>query len=158
MTIEELREQEKQKLIQQLVLDLEAEKETELTTLIRKYLEKNYHVVKRDVTAKDKYNKEYMMNVILETIASNLNVSVKEIKGTSRKSPLPDARHMYFYLVRLISDESVSFEQLGMSINRDHATALYGGRKIAGYMDVDSGLKNKMNEIADVCRYKLRVN
>lgn len=156
MTIQELREQEKHKLVEQLVTDLEQNKESDLLTLIRKYLEKNYHVVKRDATAKDKYNQDYMINVMLETISADFGVSIEQIKGLSRKSPLPEVRHIYFYLARLISDNTISFEKLGESIGRDHATALYAGKKIRGYMEVDKGFENRINELAELCRYKLR--
>ena len=119
-------------------------------------MEKNYHVVKRDSTAKDKYNQDYMINVMLETISADFGVSIEQIKGLSRKSPLPEVRHIYFYLARLISDNTISFEKLGESIGRDHATALYAGKKIRGYMEVDKGFENRINELAELCRYKLR--
>ena len=156
MTLQELKEKTKHELSEQLVNDLEAGKDSHLLNLIRKYMEKNYHVVKRDLTAKDKYNQDYMINVMLETISADFGVSIEQIKGLSRKSPLPEVRHIYFYLARLISDNTISFEKLGESIGRDHATALYAGKKIRGYMEVDKGFENRINELAELCRYKLR--
>ena len=156
MTIEELREQEKQKLIQQLVTDLESEKETELTTLIRKYLEKNYHVVKRDVTAKDSHNRDVVINTILESIASNYGVTVEQIKSDSRKAPLPDVRHIYFYIARMVSDNNIPFTYLAETIKRSHCTGIHAISKISGYLKTDKILNKRVDDIIAVCRYKLR--
>lgn len=156
MTIQELREQEKHKLIEQLVSDIEANKESELTNLVRKYLEKNYHVVKRDVTAKDPHNKDFVVNTVLESVASNFGVTIDQIKSKSRKSPLPDVRHIYFYIARLISDSNISLTYLAETINRDHCTGIHANKKISGYLQTDKVLSKRVDDIIALCRYKLQ--
>ena len=156
MTLEELRKQEKHKLIEQLVSDIEANKEGELTNLVKRYLEKNYHVVKRDVTAKDPHNKDFVVNTILESVASNFGVTVDQIKSNSRKSPLPDVRHIYFYVSRLISDNNIALTYLAETINRDHSTGVHAGKKIRGYMETDKILNKRVDDIIAICRYKLQ--
>lgn len=158
MTIQELREQEKHKLVEQLITDLEQNKESDLLILIRKYLEKNYHVVKRDVTAKDPQNRDIVIQTILETVASNFGVTVDQIKSNARKSPLPDVRHIYFYAARLISDGNIPFTYLAETINRDHSTGIHALKKIGGYLENDKILNKRVDDIIAICKYKLEVN
>jgi len=83
-----------------------------------------------------------LFNVIVKIICEGEKVSLKELSGKRRFAPLPFCRHMIFYLMRNYSDASLA--QTGLMLMRDHATVLYGCRKIEDYLKFDPRLRGKI--------------
>lgn len=76
-----------------------------------------------------------------QMIADLFKVSLLELKGKSRKAPIPDARHMVFWYLSYTT--SMTLMEIGMVLNRDHATALHGIKKVNGAMSHDTLYKIK---------------
>lgn len=154
MTLEELKDKTKHEVIIELTSDLKEGKETELTNILKAYLETNYHLIKRDLKPEQTPNRDYLIGVILTETAKNFGVTPEEIAGKSRKHPLPDARHVYFYIARTyFKNMSTSF--LANIINRDHSTAIHGTKKVAGYLQTDKLLAKRIDDILGNIKIKL---
>lgn len=66
---------------------------------------------------------------IMTAIARHREVSPDEIKGRSRKSDIVRVRHEVFYWTRMKT--KLSYPQIGMKLNRDHSSVLWGAHKFA---------------------------
>lgn len=73
---------------------------------------------------------------ILNIVCTHLGVSVEDVKSTSRKAEITEARHYYCYLA---SKAYCGYKlvRIGKEVNRDHATVLHAKSKILNYLDVD---------------------
>jgi chromosomal replication initiation ATPase DnaA len=56
------------------------------------------------------------------------NVSWEDITGNSRKRPIPDARHTYYWLCATILGQTL--DHIGLVANRDHTTVSHGRYKV----------------------------
>ena len=154
MTLEELKQKTKHELMEELVSDLKEGRETELTTLLKDYLSIEYHVVRKDITGKDDFNKDFLIGTILDQIALNYNVTPSQIKGKSRGHPLPDARHVYFYISKTYFN-NLTLAHLGRVINRKHCTGVHAVKKIKGFLETDKGLEKRIDNILGNIKIKL---
>jgi len=73
---------------------------------------------------------------ILSVVCKHFNVSVEDVKSPDRSDETTEPRHFYCYLA------SKAFQGYGLKViadevNRHHASALHGIRKISNYLDVD---------------------
>lgn len=154
MTLEELKQKTKHELMGELVSDLKEGRETELTTLVKEYLSVEYHVVRKDVTGKYDFNKDFLVGTILDQIAISYNVTPSQIKGRGRKHPLPDARHVFFYVSRTYFN-NLSLSHLAGVIDRDHSTGVFAVKKIKGFLETDKGLEKRIDNILGNIKIKL---
>lgn len=72
---------------------------------------------------------------ILLATCDEFGVSVEQVVNGSRKHPLPDARHTFAYIARKATGARV--KDIGRRMNKDHASALHGIKKIADLLTYD---------------------
>jgi len=65
------------------------------------------------------------------------------ISRNTRKRQYVEARAIYFKLCREFTQ--LSLEQIGKSVNRDHASVLHGVRSINTWVQVDKRMSNSMH-------------
>lgn len=83
---------------------------------------------------------------IQDCVAKYFNLSVDDLKGKKRNGPITNARHIAFYLSRMMTEES--YEKIGLEFgNRDHSTALHSFEKIKKELDENKELGNVILEI-----------
>jgi len=83
---------------------------------------------------------------ILEVVADTYHFSVEDLRGPSRTRTLVTARQMAMYLMREMTDCSLSqiAQQLG---NRDHSTVFHGWKKIATQMREKRGVYDQVTAL-----------
>ena len=83
---------------------------------------------------------------IQQCVAKYFDLSIDDLKGKKRNAAITNARHIAFYLCRMMTDES--YVRIGAEFgNRDHATAIHSFEKIKKDMETDKELVNKIIEI-----------
>lgn len=83
---------------------------------------------------------------IQDCVSKYFNLSVDDLKGKKRNGPITNARHIAFYLCRMMTEES--YEKIGLEFgNRDHSTALHSFEKIKKEIDENKELGNVILEI-----------
>ncbi len=123
---------------------------------IRMYKQKSYAKYrdrilgeKRKPTIK-KYNMK--LETILQAVSDYYKIKVEDIKSDLRCKDVSQARHVYFYLAKLMTNEilySIAFE-----VNRKHCTVVHGYNNISNQMDVYSSLRNDIFEIKQILNPK----
>ena len=76
---------------------------------------------------------------IKEIVESYFEISISR---NTRKRQYVEARAIYFKLCREFTQ--LSLEQIGKSVNRDHASVLHGCRSINTWVEVDKRINNNM--------------
>ena len=155
MTLEELKQKTKHEVIIELTSDLKEGKESELTTLLKEYLRERYYLVNKDKSIDFDKHKYSAITIILNAVAENYGVKPEQIMGLSRKAPLPDARHVYFYVAKKVANSSLSLTLLAQHINRDHCTGIHAIKKISGFIETDKVLARRVEDIIGECKYNL---
>ena len=77
---------------------------------------------------------------IKEIVESYFELSISR---NTRKRQYVEARAIYFKLCREFTQ--LSLEQIGKSVNRDHASVLHGVKSINTWVEVDKRMKNSMH-------------
>lgn len=108
---------------------------------------------------KNKYSAYQYIDLVLSVIASSFNVTIADIKGKSRKNCLPDARHIYCFIVKQAHDNrkiaKATLELIGDVINKDHATVIHGYRKVRNIMETDKAFRCLVEQIIKSINDKL---
>ena len=76
---------------------------------------------------------------IKEIVENYFEISISR---NTRKRQYVEARAIYFKLCRIFTQ--LSLEQIGKSVNRDHASVLHGCRSINTWVEVDKRINNNM--------------
>ena len=76
---------------------------------------------------------------IKEIVESYFELSITR---NTRKRQYVEARAIYYKLCRIFTQ--LSLEQIGKSVNRDHASVLHGVRSINTWEEVDKRMNNNM--------------
>ena len=76
---------------------------------------------------------------IKEIVENYFEISISR---NTRKRQYVEARAIYFKLCRIFTQ--LSLEQIGKSVNRDHASVLHGVRSINTWVQVDKRMNNNM--------------
>ena len=95
------------------------------------------------------------LEIILETISDNYNISESLIKSKSRKDEIVKARHAYFYIAYKISRKGLA--EIGRLVNRDHTTVIHGIRKIEGEIDIYQDTFLEFKELKERCENKINI-
>ncbi len=83
---------------------------------------------------------------IMHVVAKYFELSVDDIKGKRRNALITNARHIAFYLCRIMTDDT--YTKIGMEFgNRDHATALHSYEKINKDLKTNQQLGNIIIEL-----------
>ena len=76
---------------------------------------------------------------IKEIVENYFEISISR---NTRKRQYVEARAIYFKLCRIFTQ--LSLEQIGKSVNRDHASVLHGVKSINTWVQVDKRMNNNM--------------
>ena len=82
---------------------------------------------------------------IVETVAKRYNVTAADIKGSSRKKDIQTARNVSMYIVRTITNLSLS--QIGTAFSRDHSTIHSNITMVESRLATDTVFDATVNEI-----------
>ena len=86
---------------------------------------------------------------IFDAVSKKYNVSVEEIKGKRRNDNIANARHVCIYLIRNMTEMSLS--AIGELFSRDHTTVISSIKKVEKdiniYKNMDEDIRALMNEI-----------
>lgn len=91
----------------------------------------------------------HAMNV-LEVVAETLNISVDDIKGRSRYRHIVVARQIFCFLMVKLSSVEMSLNAIGETIEKDHATVLWGVKQATTLSQTDFTYKTKLEHCIDV--------
>ncbi len=90
---------------------------------------------------------ETLANIIGQ-VARNYKVNEQDLKGSSRKKEVANARHICMYIIRAMTE--LSFKEIGEFIGgRDHSTVMNSYNKIADKMSEDAAYRNTINDLID---------
>tara|TARA_B110000967_G_C18850419_1_gene544305 strand:+ start:71 stop:526 length:456 start_codon:yes stop_codon:yes gene_type:complete len=78
-------------------------------------------------------------DTIKQIVESYFEISISR---NTRKRQYVEARAIYFKLCRIFTQ--LSLEQIGKSVNRDHASVLHGVKSINTWVQVDKRMNNNM--------------
>ena len=82
---------------------------------------------------------------IFELIAEKYGVSEEDIRSKKRNDNIAKARHLCIYLIRQLTELSLS--DIGKIFSRDHATVIASTKFIKGQMDIVPGMESEVNEL-----------
>jgi len=86
--------------------------------------------------------------VILASVAEVFNVSVEDIKGSSRRREISLSRQISMYLMRQHTD--LSLPRIGEEFGgKDHTTVMYSCDKITQLQKTDTALAQKLRQLSD---------
>ena len=107
----------------------------------------------------EKKTNNQITSEILNLVTSIYDVSLGDIISRNRYMKTSEARFVIMYLLRTLTDYSL--QEIGDIIQRDHATILYGVRKIDFFLEHNmlSISKNSQNRIkAFLIQNKVELN
>ena len=84
-------------------------------------------------------------DVILETVSSYFNISIKDIFSSSRKQEIVSARQIAIYLIS--QNLSIPLSAIGNFFNRDHTTIMNAKNKIENDLKINKKLKLQISDI-----------
>ncbi len=90
-------------------------------------------------------NKDYTIDDIFRATANYFNISLTEIKGSSRGKNVKNANKIAIYIAYEYGDFTQT--DIGAYIDRDHTSIRYSYNIIASNIDVDDSIKTAVNEI-----------
>lgn len=86
------------------------------------------------------------MSQIIQAVSEHCQISVDEIVGQSRKSPVARARQIAVYLAREITNDS--WKHIGSHFgNRDHTTVMYSHQTVRDKLKMDRDLSNSIRQL-----------
>jgi|LSQX01.1.fsa_nt_gb chromosomal replication initiation ATPase DnaA len=71
----------------------------------------------------------------LMRVCNYYDLTLQQLKSSNREIPLPDARHLFFFLV--LSVCKISTAKAAAMVNRNHATAIHGRNKIMDLIETN---------------------
>jgi hypothetical protein len=84
---------------------------------------------------------------VLNAIEASLNINFDKLSGKKREREIVDARHLYSYFMR---QYGFSLNTIAQSINRDHASVLFGIRKVENLVAIDNVFKQKFDSVEEL--------
>jgi chromosomal replication initiator protein len=88
---------------------------------------------------------ETVQDMILREVADRFGVAAKELTAKRKTGPLPEARHVAMYLMKLAGDEG--YERIGRVFGLGHTGVLYGCRKVTERRQADTDLDRFITEL-----------
>lgn len=82
---------------------------------------------------------------VIETVADFFEVSVSDIKSTSKMQTISNARSVACYIAR--ENLQNSYESIAKELGKKHQTVMYASEKIKKAIKTDTNLKNAINKI-----------
>jgi len=101
-------------------------------------------------TLKDLISKDTEIKVtpelILKNVSEHMNVSIEDLKSNKRNKEIADARHIYMYICRKITDKSLV--AIGEVVGgRDHATVFNGIKRVEKKIEENPDMEATINII-----------
>jgi chromosomal replication initiator protein len=88
-------------------------------------------------------------------VVDMFNVSIEDLKGSSRRREISQARQIGMYLMRQHTD--LSLPKIGEEFGgKDHTTVLYSCEKIAQLKETDSNLAQTLRQLSDRINFASR--
>ena len=85
---------------------------------------------------------------IISVVSEFLKVSLEDLKGSSRRREISNARHIAMYLMRQHTD--LSLPRIGEEFGgKDHSTVMYSCEKIAKQLKKDNKLSQTISQLSD---------
>lgn len=120
----------------------------ELINEVVKTLEQRYHLIPRRSHYDSKHLEPYMiLDVVAGEVSKFYAVDVNKLRSKDRSGGLPQCRQIYFYIARLVSNRVISLNYMATYINRDHATAIHGVKRVKDLMQFEEGFKKEVETI-----------
>ena len=88
---------------------------------------------------------ETIQDMILREVGDRFGVVAKDILGRKKTGPLPDARHVAMYLIKMAGDEG--YDRVGRIFGVGHTGVLYGCRKVTERRAQDPELDRYVTEM-----------
>lgn len=93
----------------------------------------------------DSKRKRIKPSKIIEVVAEQFDVNVKEIKGQKRSAQIALARQVIMYILR--EELKLSLEKVAQEVNRqDHTTVIHACEKIKEMLSENGGFKEKVDK------------
>lgn len=86
-------------------------------------------------------------DIIIETVSTYLNISIKDIFSKTRKQEVVFARQLCIYLISQML--SLPLASIGKLFNRDHTTIMHAKNKIETDLKTDKKLKLQISDITN---------
>jgi chromosomal replication initiator protein len=86
-----------------------------------------------------------MVERILEAVGDRYGVTIAQIRGQGRRRDIVKARHMSIGMIRMIT--GMSFEQIGLVVDRDHTSASYAYHRCSYWAQLDPAFSAAFIEI-----------
>ena len=100
----------------------------------------------RNFLLRNQASKVVPVKEVVSLISKRLNVSLADIRGSTRKQAVVHARSVGMFLARQLCD--LSLERIGKSFgNRDHSTVLYACNKIENEIKKDKNTQKLIDEL-----------
>ena len=88
------------------------------------------------------------IDILIDTVCQFYKVTRDDLISRSRKGYIVEARRMYCYLARVLTPKSL--KDIGVKIDRDHATVLHQYKNMAGYVEIcDTNMIKDVNNITE---------
>ncbi len=104
----------------------------------------NIDTVKKIIGYKEN-RKTVTIDGVIDIVASYYNISVTDIKSTSREANIAKARNIAVYLIREMTDDS--FPVIGNCFNRKHTTIMHSYDKIKTDLIADRRIAQEIQEL-----------
>ena len=85
-------------------------------------------------------------SLIISQVCKFYSIDETVLRGTLKNKGTTEARQIAIYLIRKLTN--LSLPDIGKEFNRDHATVLYGIRKVEA--SLKSGDSNMQNNVRDI--------
>ena len=82
---------------------------------------------------------------IFEIVSEKYGVSIEDIRGKKRNDNIAKARHVCIYMIRNITELSLS--DIGKLFSRDHSTVISSIKYIEGQIAAVPGTESEINEM-----------
>ena len=98
-----------------------------------------------DTLVHDSKSDKELIDRIFELVSSRYGVSREEICGKRRNDNIAKARHMCIYIIRRLTERSLS--DIGKIFSRDHTTVISSIRYIEGQIESVPGAESEVNDL-----------
>jgi len=132
------------------------ETELDLYKKIEKELKLNYHLIPRRENYNTRLLEPYMvLDIVLCEVARFYCIDTEVLRSSSREGFLPQARQTFFYITSMVSKGRISLNYMSVYINRNHATAIHGIKRIKDLIEFEPETKLEVQAILENVKKEL---
>ena len=100
-----------------------------------------------------------LVGIKKNSVKAHLNVILKkantffdeDIRDKKRTRQLAYYRYVYFYIAKKMFGDSISLTEIGKSVGKDHATVIYGVKRVEESEKYDKNLYGMMRSFLEYC-------